>query len=294
MPRSPRATITQSAARTISSARCTACGFSILAISGSRVCLRRNVMSSARRTNDSATRSTPICSPVCTCLRSSSGTDGSDAASPGMFRPWREATAPPTSTSASISPSPGPRGGHAQADGAVGQVHDLVVVHAVGQAGPGDRHPPRVALEAVGAAHEGQVVAGLELGDAVDERADPQLRARQVLQDRDLAAGAAGGVAHQPRGLGVLLGGAVREVQPRDVHARLDHAHEHLGVARGGADRGDDLGAAHRTAHGTGCAAWTMCPGCRSRPRRSWRACGAPGAWSRSSCASCAGACSRA
>ena len=43
MPRSPRATITQSAARTISSARCTACGFSILAISGSRVCLRRNV-----------------------------------------------------------------------------------------------------------------------------------------------------------------------------------------------------------------------------------------------------------
>ena len=64
IPRSPRATITQSAARTISSARCTACGFSILAISGSRVCLRRNVMSSARRTNDSATRSTPICSPV--------------------------------------------------------------------------------------------------------------------------------------------------------------------------------------------------------------------------------------
>ena len=35
MPRSPRATITQSAARTISSARSTACGFSILAISGS-------------------------------------------------------------------------------------------------------------------------------------------------------------------------------------------------------------------------------------------------------------------
>ena len=49
---------------------------------------------------------------------------------------------------------------------------------AVGQAGPGDRHPPRVALEAVGAAHEGQVVAGLELGDVVGERADPQLRAR--------------------------------------------------------------------------------------------------------------------
>ena len=107
MPRSPRATITQSAARTISSARWTACGFSILAIRGSRVCLRRNVMSSARRTKLSATRSTPIRSPVRTCSRSSSGTAGSAAASPGMFRPWRLATAPPISTSASISPSPG-------------------------------------------------------------------------------------------------------------------------------------------------------------------------------------------
>ena len=64
-------------------------------------------MSSARRTKLSATRSTPISSPVCTCLRSSSGTAGSAAASPGMLRPWREATAPPISTSASISPSPG-------------------------------------------------------------------------------------------------------------------------------------------------------------------------------------------
>ena len=104
MPRSPRATITQSVARTISSARVTACGFSILATSGSRVCLRSSVMSSARRTNDSATMSTPIRSPVRTCSRSSSGTDGSAAVSPGMFRPWRDATAPPISTTASISP----------------------------------------------------------------------------------------------------------------------------------------------------------------------------------------------
>ena len=107
MPRSPRATITQSAARTISSARWTACGFSILATSGSRVCLRSDVTSSARRTNDSAIRSTPIRSPVRTCSRSSWGTAGSAAVSPGMFRPWREATAPPISTTASISPSPG-------------------------------------------------------------------------------------------------------------------------------------------------------------------------------------------
>ncbi len=107
MPRSPRATITQSAARTISSARCTACGFSILAISGSRVWPRTNSTSSARRTNDSATRSTPIFSPVRRCSRSSSGTAGSVAASPGMLSPWREATGPPISTTVSISPSAG-------------------------------------------------------------------------------------------------------------------------------------------------------------------------------------------
>ena len=144
-----------------------------------------------------------------------------------------------------------PGAGHSQPYGAVGEIEDLVVVDGVGEAGPGDRHPLRVALEAVGAAHEGQAIAGLELGDAVDQRPDPQLWARQVLQDRYLAARAAGGVAHLPRRLGVLVGGAVREVQPRDVHARLDHPHEHLRVARGGADRGDDLRAAHRTAEGT-------------------------------------------
>ena len=37
----------------------------------------------------------------------------------------------------------------------------------------------------------------------------------------------------------------MRVVQPRDVHARLDEAGEHLGLARGGTDRGDDLRAAH-------------------------------------------------
>ena len=34
------------------------------------------------------------------------GHRGQLSAGPGMFRPWREATVPPTSTRASISPSP--------------------------------------------------------------------------------------------------------------------------------------------------------------------------------------------
>jgi len=90
-------------------------------------------------------------------------------------------------------------------------------------------------------AHEGHDVAGLELGQVVGELADPQLRAREILQDGHLALRPPGRLAHAARGLGVVLPGAVREVQPRDVHARLDHPHKHLRVARGRADGGDDL-----------------------------------------------------
>ena len=90
----------------ISSAASTAWGFSILAISGRRVCRRTLVTSSAVRTNDSATRSTPIDSPKRSISRSSSGTAGSPRVEPGMLRPWREATEPPISTAVSTSPSP--------------------------------------------------------------------------------------------------------------------------------------------------------------------------------------------
>ena len=38
---------------------------------------------------------------------------------------------------------------------------------------------------------------------------------------------------------------AVRVVQPRDVHPRVDHREQGLRLARGGADGGDDLRAAH-------------------------------------------------
>ena len=104
MPRSPRATMTQSDARRIDCARSTACGFSIFAMSGRRVCRRTDSTSSARRTNDSATRSTPMSSPARSICRSPSGTDGRISVSPGMLSPWREATAPPNSTSQSNSP----------------------------------------------------------------------------------------------------------------------------------------------------------------------------------------------
>ena len=110
-----------------------------------------------------------------------------------------------------------------------------------GQPGVGDVHAVASPSPPSGAADEGGRVAGLELDDALAQLADAQLRAGQVLQDRDLAAGAAGGVADAARGLRVLVGAAVGEVQAGDVHPGLDDADEHLGIARGGPDGGDDL-----------------------------------------------------
>src|SRR5215218_5834981 len=233
IPRSPRATITQSAARTISSARWTACGFSILAISGSRVCLRRNVTSSARRTNESATRSTPIRSPVRTWSRSSSGTDGSAAVSPGMLRPWREATEPPTSTVASISPSPGR------------------VALTRRRTAPSARYMTSPASTV--SARPAQVMCMRRLSPSASFSPQTKVSGSPGLSSaippasgpiRSLAPGPAGGLAHERRVLGVLLGGAVGEVQAGDVHPRLDHADQHLGVTRRGSDGRDDLRAA--------------------------------------------------
>ena len=229
-------------------------------------------MSSARRTKLSATRSTPISSPVCTCLRSSSGTEGSAAASPGMLRPWREATAPPTSTSASISPSPGRVAvtRRRTAPSARYMISSLWTLSAR----PAQVIDIRCASPSKPSAPQTKVRWSPGLSSAIPSASGPirSLGPGRSWRIATWRPARPGRVAHQLRGLGVLLRRAVREVQPRDVHARLDHAHEDLGIARGGADRGDDLGAAHRTAHGSGCAAWTMLRRCRSRPRRSWRA----------------------
>ena len=95
------------------------------------------------------------------------------------------------------------------------------------------------------AARERQTLARRQLDDALAQRPDPQLGAGQVLQDRHRAPGPPRRVAHPPHRLGVLLERAVRVVQPRDVHPRVDHREQGLRLARGGADGGDDLRAAH-------------------------------------------------
>ena len=46
---------------------------------------------------------------------------------------------------------------------------------------------------------------------------------------------------HQRGALEVVVGGAVREIEPHHVDAGADHALEHGGVAGGRAEGGDDL-----------------------------------------------------
>ena len=67
----------------------------------------------------------------------------------------------------------------------------------------------------------------------------------QVLQDRDRSPRAAGGVAHAAYRLLVLGQRAVGVVQPGHVHPGTHHREQRLRLARGGADGGDDLCAAH-------------------------------------------------
>ena len=246
IPRSPRATITQSAAWMIASASSTAWGFSILAISGRSVCSRTSSTSSARRTNDSATRSTPIDSPKRSSSRSSSGIVGQRGQRAGHVQPLARGHGA-AQLDLGVHLAAVADGGHPQAHRAVGQVDHVAGLDGLGQLRPGDRHPPGVAL-LVGAAHQRQLVAGLELGHAAAQRPDPQLRARAGPGGSPPARPArSAALAHPLGGGGLLLARAVGEVQPRHVHARLDH------------------------------------PGERSRRRR-WPA----RSWPRSSCAVCA------
>ena len=130
------------------------------------------------------------------------------AISPGMFRPWREATAPPISTSASISPSPARDLDDAQAHRAVGEVEDVARLDGA-SARPAqaiDMPLARRRRRAVGAA-DGRRRRRRRAARRCRRAsgADAQLRTREVLQDRHRPPGAAGRVAHALGGLGVLL-----------------------------------------------------------------------------------------
>ena len=132
----------------------------------------------------------------------------------------------------------------AEADRAVGEIDDVVGIHALRQAGPRDRHPPAVAGIG-GAAGEQEPLAGLELDPVLGERADAQLGPGQVLEDRHGATDGRRRRAYTRCVLGVHLAVAVREVQAGDVEPGRHHPRERFRVAGGGADGGNDLRAAH-------------------------------------------------
>ena len=70
----------------------------------------------------------------------------------------------------------------------------------------------------------------------------PDLRAAQVLQDRDLDPRVLRDLPDRPELGRVLLVRPVREVEPEDVDPRLDHLPQDRRVARRRPDRGHDLG----------------------------------------------------
>ena len=98
-----------------------------------------------------------------------------------------------------------------------------------------------VALELF-ATNKFKLITGLKLGAAFNQRADAQLRPRQVLKHCHWAANTVSCGVHPLKVLSVLLKRSVREVKPCDVHPGSNHPHKYLRVAGGWTDGGDDLG----------------------------------------------------
>lgn len=103
-PRSPRATMMASKASMISSSASTACGFSILATTGtlrpsSAMISCTRSMSAALRTNDSAMMSAPSLRPQRRSASSFSDSAGTLTATPGRLMPLLLETGPATTTS---------------------------------------------------------------------------------------------------------------------------------------------------------------------------------------------------
>ncbi len=95
---------------------------------------------------------------------------------------------------------------------------------------------------------QGHMHPRLQLGVVVAQRADPELRPRQVAQYRDLAANALGGTADRLDRARLLVRSGVGEVEPEDVGAGADQLLEHARLPARRPDGGDDLRAAAQVA----------------------------------------------
>ena len=102
-PRSPRATITASAASTIESRLSIASRFSILATTRAfeprvRSSSLSSFTSTALRTNDRLTKSAPAAAAHSACFQSAALIAATESFTPGRFTPWRLRISPPCTT----------------------------------------------------------------------------------------------------------------------------------------------------------------------------------------------------
>ena len=106
-----------------------------------------------------------------------------------------------------------------------------------------------LAITDFGGGVEDEVLALLERHLAVLELADADLRALQVAEDGDGAAGLRRELLDERGALFVVGRDAMREIEPHHVDARADHALEHGGFGGGGTEGCYDLRTAHRRAN---------------------------------------------
>jgi hypothetical protein len=151
---------------------------------------------------------------------------------------------------------------HLEPNPAVGEEDRIRFLHRPAEARPLHRQPFGVPGRPVGGARKDDGRAGVEHGDVALEVAEPQFRAREVAEDADLSPGPLGGVAYSGDDLGVLVRGRVREAEPEDIDPGIEQLPQHLRLAAGGADGGDDLrpaaGVAHRANASGSATSWAI------------------------------------
>ena len=246
-PRSPRATMMPSNASMIASRLSTACGFSILAMTGtlrpsSAMISCTRVMSVASRTNERAMRSAPRRRPQRRSASSFSDSAGTLTATPGQV-------------DALVV---GDRSGHDDLgrDDACRRSRErltLTLPSSISRKSPGETSCGQALEGRAGELLRADDVFGRDLEDVADrevvrtglELAEADLRALQVDEHGDRAPGVCGGLAHVLVDLLVHVVAAVAQVHPGDVDAGIDDRADVLVARRGWAEGRDDFCSSH-------------------------------------------------
>ena len=201
---------------------------------------RASSMSSGRCTKDSATQSTPIARPKSRSSRSFAVSGEIGSSTLGTLTPLRSEIGPPTTTVVSAKSAPWLSTRRRSLPSSSSSSVPAWSAAKISGCGSGARRASPLVLVHV----EAEARAGIELRLAAVESAEAQLRPLQVEQHADrpaeLLLKRANGL--QPARMVGLR--AVAEVEPEHVHAALEQGADGLRVGRGGAERGDDLGAA--------------------------------------------------